>query len=417
MDRRCYLIVLILMMVVPFQLCAQFLGGQGEGSDQRQTIQLNLDGIPGGTRPLYAGGSGDGHDRSQVFTSLPGQHATAIYGGGAGDGFSQFSASFTVSGESLAQIYGGGPGDGYTNIQAQVSLDGFSTTMLYGGGVGDGYDDLMASATLDGGLVNQLFGGGPGDGFTKLSISTGLMGFSPAALYGGGDGDGFDRQAFSTSLSGIDLSMLYGGGFGDGYDDSGFAGAIPLPLTLISFDAFPETDFVLLRWVTEDEVGTDFFTIEKTRDGHQFSWVGEELAAGFSEPGEGLHYELRDHEPYIGTSYYRLKTTDFDGAISFSHLVAVHYENADADWNFQLFPNPNTGRHFSLNLEGEFSNDPLRLEVLDAQGRSILQEQFIAQTNRSERFDLLHQLSPGSYLIRVIHPSGQQRTKILLVGR
>ncbi|MEL6355817.1 MAG: T9SS type A sorting domain-containing protein [Bacteroidota bacterium] len=417
MDRRYYLVLRLLILTMPFPLYAQFLGGRGEGSDQRQTIQLNLDGIPGGIRPLYAGGPGDGHDRSQVFISLQGQQAIAIYGGGVGDGHSQLSASFTVDGESLAQIYGGGQGDGYSNSQEQVSLNGFSATMLYGGGSGDGYDDLIASATLNGGLVNQLFSGGDGDGFAKLSISSGLMGFSPTALYGGGNGDGFDRQSFSSSLGGIDLSILYQGGFGDGYDDSGFAGAIPLPLTLISFDAFPETDFVLLRWVTEDEVGTDFFTIEKTRDGHTFAWVGEELAAGFSEPGEQLHYEHRDYDPYLGTSYYRLQTTDFDGAVSYSHLVAVNYEDPVATWNFQLFPNPNTGRHFSLNLEGEFTEERLRLEVLDAQGRSVLQEEFTAQTNYSERFDLLHQLSPGYYLIRVLHPSGTQRTKILLVGR
>ena len=162
-------------------------------------------------------------------------------------------------------------------------------------------------------------------------------------------------------------------------------------------------------------LATDFFTIEKTRDGRDFAWVGEELAAGFSEPGERIYYEMEDHDPYLGTSFYRLKTTDLDGAISLSHLVEVNYSTA-RDWDFQLFPNPNTGRHFSLQPEGLEPGELLQLEVLDANGRRLFVDKMEVGGVSSHRFDMADRLPPGSYLIRAAHAELGMLAKILIVG-
>lgn len=405
--------LILLVLCIPWSLSAQYFGGTADGEARSTTIQLDLGGVPGGVRGLYAGGSNDGYAGSRAFTGLNPGSSGALYGGGSGDGHDRNSASTTISGNDLSLIYGGGSGDGYNFRQGSQSLDGQSLDGLYGGGTGDGFDRLQTSAALDGQVLQGWYGGGGGDGH-HLAVSSGTLG-EMLMLYGGGSGDGFDRKSAAFSLSGPSLQSLYSGGSGDGAASTNFSGVVPLPLTLVSFDAFPEETYVLLRWVTEDEVNTDYFTIEKTRTGRAFEWVGEELAAGFSLPEEKLHYEMKDEKPYPGTSFYRLKTTDFDGLVSYSHLVEVNYDQL-ADWSFNLYPNPNTGRHFNIQTSGLIDESKLLLEVFDLQGRLIQQAPLFATDFQAVQVQLRQQLAAGSYLIRLHHQELGQQSKILIVG-
>jgi hypothetical protein len=403
-----------IMLTIP--LFAQYTGGDGDGYTNSGIVQVTIDGIPAGVTSLYVGGDGDGFDQSVNTLSLSGIDFSSLFGGGYGDGFDQKTVSITLSGENLVALFGGGDGDGFDQEVASLTLSGSSLSGLFGGGDGDGFDGKTVNVTISGESLATLFGGGDGDGFDHKSVSIALNGTTLAPLFGGGDGDGYDALQFSATISGQDLAALFGGGDGDGFDVSLYAGSIPLPLTLISFDAFPEKDYVLLKWVTEDEDGTDFFTIEKTAHGLDFADVGTVEAAGFSEPGERLNYELRDEEPYQGTSFYRLQTTDFDGAISLSHLIEVEYSSAE-DWSFTLFPNPNTGKHFSVRTDGLESGEKLYLEVFDATGRALFTEQYDHFQGEAFRFDLTKRLAAGSYLIRLRDGSGNYQAKILIVGK
>lgn len=397
-------------------LTAQYMGGDADGYTKTLIIQIDLTGIPVGAQPLYVGGNGDGFDNKVFEGSLSGQ-MVAIYKGGNGDGFDIAVSSLSLDGQELMGLYTGGDGDGFDQHISISTLDGMEVVGLYTGGHGDGFDLEQTTLSLDGVSVVGLYVGGDGDGFDSFTFASGLMG-EMLALYGGGDGDGFDQSVASFTLNGAPLVGLYGGGAGDGFDVSQFSGAVPLPLTLITFEAIPEETFVLLRWVTEDELDTDFFTIEKTREGNDFTFVGEVDAAGFSEPGEQLHYNIRDEVPWDGSSFYRLKTTDFDGAIALSHLVAVNYTSGKlAEHRFELFPNPNTGKHFSLQLYGYRNDKMVYFNVLNASGRELLSGEFYPNEGAVQRFELPQKLSPGSYLIRLRSDDGIVETKILLVGR
>lgn len=412
------LLALALAFLAVLPLRAQYTGGPGDGFTRALVVQLTFDGIPAGVAALYIGGSGDGFDQSSESVVLSGENLAALFQGSSGDGFDRSTVSQTLSGEMLLVLYGGGIGDGFDRSMTSVTLSGDNTNQLYGGGPGDGFDRSLAQLTLDGSSVAAIFGGGSGDGFDFKAMSQALNGQTLTGLFGGGSGDGFDARFVSVVVSGETLAELFGGGRGDGFDVAFYAGSIPLPLDLISFDAFPEQGYVLLKWTTENEQATDFFTIEKTTDGLGFAEVGNTDAAGYSEPGERLVYEMKDDEPYQGRSFYRLKTTDFDGVISLSHLVEVQYaETEGADWNFTLFPNPNTGRHFSVRTEGMAAGEEVTVEVFDVNGRALFTETYVQSPGEAFRFDLASRLTSGSYLVRVVTPGLGSQAKLLLVGK
>lgn len=404
--------LLPILLMFPGIVCAQYAGGNGDGHSFRLIIQTDLTGIPGGIRPLYAGGQGDGCDQQTASLTLGGEGVEQLFSGGHGDGFSRLALAISLNGQALEALFAGGNGDGSDQLFFTATLSGLTLTGLFSGGSGDGFDRGAVAGALGGQPISGLYSGGNGDGFDRMAFAGSLNG-AMFNLYAGGSGDGFDEATGSFTLGGQSLAVLYAGGQGDGFDTETLMGVLPLPLTLISFDAFPEDKYVLLQWITEDEVATNYFTIEKTRNGSGFATVGTTYAAGESEPGERIHYEMRDEPPYEGTSFYRLQTTDLDGAISLSHLVEVNYANADT-WDFQLFPNPNTGKQLNLRPAGLEMGTSLNLEILDVQGRALLRDT-LTTDGTDHRFDLTTPLASGSYLIRVTDNKGQGKAKILIV--
>ena len=95
-----------------------------------------------------------------------------------------------------------------------------------------------------------------------------------------------------------------------------------LPVELLSFSAERNNRYVDLSWITATEINNDYFTVERSLDGINFTVIG-------SMPGSGnssiiLNYKLIDSSPIENEiSYYRLKQTDFDGAYSYSDIVSV----------------------------------------------------------------------------------------------
>lgn len=100
-----------------------------------------------------------------------------------------------------------------------------------------------------------------------------------------------------------------------------FAGNNALPIKLASFTAKANGSQVDLKWSTISEENNDFFTIERSSDGMVFEPVLKKKGAGTSS--DLISYSAVDPKPLKGTSYYRLKQTDFDGTSTYSEMETV----------------------------------------------------------------------------------------------
>ena len=95
-----------------------------------------------------------------------------------------------------------------------------------------------------------------------------------------------------------------------------------LPIELIEFNAVRSRQFVELTWETASEKNNNYFTVEKSIDGLNFSSIGNLSGAGNSS--SVLSYKLIDSSPTQDRiSYYRLKQTDYDGTFTYSDIVSV----------------------------------------------------------------------------------------------
>ncbi|MCX6188441.1 MAG: T9SS type A sorting domain-containing protein [Bacteroidetes bacterium] len=112
-----------------------------------------------------------------------------------------------------------------------------------------------------------------------------------------------------------------------------------LEVSLLYFNAIENKELVDLNWVTTSELNSDYFTIERSRDGLSWESIGNQKAAGRST--NIIHYKMTDRHPYSQTSYYRLKETNLDLHSSYSKICTVHYGDAT---QINIYPSPASDR-------------------------------------------------------------------------
>ncbi len=146
----------------------------------------------------------------------------------------------------------------------------------------------------------------------------------------------------------------------------GGSGGTALPVTLVSFDASPAGSKVRTNWHTSLEVNNHYFTVERSIDGVNFSEISRVSAAGNSTVERA--YETFDENPLRGTSYYRLKQTDFDGHFTYSGMIPVNF---NLQSSITVHSNPSS-HEMLLNVSGYYGN--IELTIFDLLGKKVFSE-------------------------------------------
>jgi hypothetical protein len=112
---------------------------------------------------------------------------------------------------------------------------------------------------------------------------------------------------------------------------------ILLPIDKLNFTATVLDSDIKLNWVTTTETNNDYFNVERSADGINFTSIDKINGAGNSI--QNLSYSVVDDTPLEGWSYYRLKQTDYNEKVSYSEIVAVEF-NTMNDFIVNVYPNP-----------------------------------------------------------------------------
>ncbi len=171
-------------------------------------------------------------------------------------------------------------------------------------------------------------------------------------------------------------------------------GVNPLPIELLYFNANLNKDKVDLDWATANEKNNDYFTVEKSIDAINFKEVLTKKALGNSNTK--INYSSSDLQPFTGTSYYRLKQTDFDKSFSYSNIVSVLLvKNLFA---FKIYPNPNEGE-FRIDISGMENNHEVFVNLKDANGREVFSSSFFTNNQNENKFEIIPKtkISAGTY--------------------
>ena len=169
----------------------------------------------------------------------------------------------------------------------------------------------------------------------------------------------------------------------------GCAVAGPVPVKLTQFSVMKENNVVQIYWMTEQEINSKSFIVEKSADQNKWEEIAGIPAAGNST--EKLHYSTTDLNPAQGINYYRLKQIDIDGRFEYSMSRTAYFGNKA---NVVLFPNPATDK-VTIYFPGNSS--VITLQIFDANGRLV---KLLYCRNESVVLPLA-ELSKGIYSIKI----------------
>lgn len=174
----------------------------------------------------------------------------------------------------------------------------------------------------------------------------------------------------------------------------------PVPLDLVSFEAQPSRENVLLSWRTENEKNTDHFEIERSGDGSSFITVGTVSAKGDGATGRN-DYSFTDEAPHTGIQFYRLKMWDKDGMRKYSNVVKVSFDGVLA---VKIFPNPANNFVELKNISG-FN----KAVISNMSGQVLLRRAIYGNEARLD----ISTLSQGLYIVRLTGEGKDVKVKLI----
>ncbi|WP_132644050.1 T9SS type A sorting domain-containing protein [Roseivirga ehrenbergii] len=182
-----------------------------------------------------------------------------------------------------------------------------------------------------------------------------------------------------------------------------------LPITLLSFEAFAETDQIVLEWTTVSEVENSLFRVEKSANGIDFEALGYLDGSGTSENIN--NYALIDNKPFNGKNYYRLIDIDHNGVENASEIIMVTYYK-ESNIEIKPYPNPlQKGQTLYISLDQEAELGEVRLHQMNG---TEVQIEIERTENRLEV--KTSRISQGVHLLTIMVNGKLHKFKIVVTG-
>ncbi|GAA5042085.1 hypothetical protein GCM10011506_44780 [Marivirga lumbricoides] len=110
----------------------------------------------------------------------------------------------------------------------------------------------------------------------------------------------------------------------------------PLPISLTYFEGSITEEGAELEWRTASEVNNDYFEVQKSTDGKEFTLLG--IVQGNGTTDIATEYMFLDNSENKGVTYYRLKQVDYNDQSTLSQVVVLNFKEKQGRITF--YPNP-----------------------------------------------------------------------------
>lgn len=184
-----------------------------------------------------------------------------------------------------------------------------------------------------------------------------------------------------------------------------------LPTELTGFTGDCSEDGNTVFWSTASERDNDYFEVEHSMDGENFTLINTTQGVGNSQ--QLVNYSFVHNTPELGTNYYRLKQTDIDGTSSTHKTIAVNYDCNNPNQPTMTIHYQNSDN--ALNLHLNLSVKSYVSYLYNSVGQLI---QFNSNSFNHEQnnitLPILKPISSGIYYVKLISDNQEFHSKVLI---
>lgn len=181
----------------------------------------------------------------------------------------------------------------------------------------------------------------------------------------------------------------------------------PTNIELVRFDGIVEAEGNLLYWITASEFESDYFELQRSKDGINWEPIAEITAAGYSN--QQINYEYMDKDA-TGMNYYRLNEVDINGKSTISAVVALD-RPTDSFEIGGIAPVP-TSSITTVSIESK-EDLQVALNLYDLSGRVVMQRTVELTAGSNDVQIDLGAFSSGIYMLNLNNSEWQINTKLI----
>ncbi len=254
-------------------------------------------------------------DGGPICTTTNSMSSSTQMPGWAGPGASTFG---TFAGGASCNWNGANNNDVWVSFVAQetdicINISGLENNL----------QSVVVSDPNTDGDNNPCTGAGGGQYWTLESCPN-------SGIYSGTSGtDDNQNHCFTATIGQTYYLVVDGnGGAESPFFISGISGTtFNLPVELANFEVACEDATPILVWQTASEYNNDYFSIQHTIDGYNYTTIGTVDGAGTTSAAQNYRFAITN--PAYFSGYYRLKQIDFDGKFDYSPLRFSNCNNDD----------------------------------------------------------------------------------------
>jgi hypothetical protein len=180
-----------------------------------------------------------------------------------------------------------------------------------------------------------------------------------------------------------------------------------LPVEMLSFTVTKSGNDARLNWATATEVNNNYFDVQHSTDGENFSYIGRvNSLVGNSTTVQ--NYTLLHNNPPKGVNYYRLKQVDFDGSFEYSDIRSIVFGTAG---NLVIYPNP-TNSTLNVKVPIGIENNAV-IEIVNSLGQVVRTLVTSDMSNAVLSFNV-SDLALGYYFIQIKSGSDTYREQFVI---
>ncbi len=156
-----------------------------------------------------------------------------------------------------------------------------------------------------------------------------------------------------------------------------FSPSTLLPVGFTNLTASQAGQDVQVEWTVQSETNVQKYTVERSADRLLFTDL---ISVAARNSNKVETYSQLDKNPFDGTNFYRIKTSENTGRFSYSKIVKVDVSRGAP--SFSIYPNPVTNNKVSAQLmnlrAGEYS-----LKMYDLNGHQLMIKKITFNDNNS----------------------------------